>query len=455
MGSLSRYKRWIGKMISSLLPQIDPAVLLKEKISFRHGLLEWDGGRYRFGPGRPIHSQFPSCYVIGAGKGSARMAVALEEVLGDGVTDGIVVTRYGNPFHCKTIRTMEAGHPFPDEAGMRGAQEVLTLARRADKGDLVIGLWSGGGSALLPLPVPGVSLRAKQEVTEHLLKSGATISEINTVRKHLSQIKGGNLARTVSPTRMVNFILSDVVGDSLDVIASGPTVPDPSCFSDAVEIMKRYDIWSSVDRSIRTALLRGVRRIRNETPKRGAAYWHRIQNIIIGNGGLAVEAAVHSVAETGFRPKILTTTLEGEAREVARVMVSLAKEEMRRRRRNDQPVCLLAGGETTVTVRGKGKGGRCQEFALSAALSISGMKRVRVAAFSTDGIDGPTDAAGAVSDGSTLSRATRRGMDARRHLDENNAYPLFQAVGDLIHTGPTCTNLNDLYFVFIGSRTIV
>ncbi|MFQ5950368.1 MAG: glycerate kinase, partial [Nitrospiria bacterium] len=353
---------------------------------------------------------------------------------------------------CKTTRIMEAGHPVPDAAGVGGAQEVLALARRARLGELIIGLWSGGGSALLPLPVTGVSLRAKQGVTEHLLKSGATISEINTVRKHLSQIKGGNLARAVSPARMVNFILSDVVGDSLDVIASGPTVPDPSRFSDAVEILKRYDIWSRVDRSIRTALLRGIRGIREETPKRGAAYWRRIQNIIIGNGGIAVEAAARSVAATGFRPKILTSTLEGEAREVARVMVSWAREEVRRRKKGDQPICLLAGGETTVTVRGKGKGGRCQEFALSAAISISGMKGVTVAAFSTDGIDGPTVAAGAISDGSTLSRAAHKGLDARRHLDENNAHPFFRALGDLIYTGPTCTNLNDLYFVFIGRK---
>jgi glycerate-2-kinase len=255
------------------------------------------------------------------------------------------------------------------------------------------------------------------------------------------------LAKRIAPAAQIHFILSDVVGDRLDLIASGPTVADPTVLSDAVDVLKRYRLWTRIDPAVRAAL--GKRKFREEaeTPKQGASFWKEVENILIGNGKLAVTEAARLIAATGFRPKVLTSALEGEAREAARVLVALAKEE---RRKRSAPVCLLAGGETTVTVRGRGKGGRCQEFALSAAIALAGEEGVTVAAFSTDGTDGPTDAAGAVINGDTFRRAGRRGWDARRALDENDAYRFFKSAGGLIRTGPTRTHLNDLYLMFIS-----
>lgn len=430
-------KKYLKQIILPLLDALDPGTLLQKKIRFRNKKIEWDGRSYLVEPNRSV-------YLIGAGKGSACMAEALERLLGDAITDGVIVTKDGYGLPCRKIRIIEAGHPIPDEAGTTGAKEILALARRAKRGDLVIGLWSGGGSALLPLPISGISLPAKQQVTDLLLRSGAVIGEINTVRKHLSQIKGGQLARAVGNARMVNFILSDVVGDRLDVIASGPTVPDPTTFNDAIEILKRYRLWDEIDSSVRLALEEGALGERPETPKRLGRH---IENILIGNGKVAVNEAARLIRAMGFRPRILTRLLEGESREVAKVLVAMAKEIQPHIGKGEQPVCLIAGGETTVTVRGKGKGGRCQEFVLSAALSLAGTEGITAAAFSTDGTDGPTDAAGAVAIGETVRRAARKGIDARRSLAENDAYSFFDALGGLIRTGPTRTHLNDLYLI--------
>lgn len=432
-------KDWLNRLIPPLLSALDPGALLRKRIRFRNGMIEWAGGAYRLRPDRAV-------YVVGAGKGSVRLAIELERLLGKAIAAGAVVTKYGYALPCRTIRILEAGHPIPDAAGMAGARELLSLAHRAKRGDLVIGLWSGGGSALLPLPISGLSLRAKQEVTDLLLRSGAVIGEINAVRKHLSEIKGGQLARTVGPARMVNFILSDVVGDRLDVIASGPTVSDPTTFADAIEILKRYSLWKEIDRSVRRVLEQGERGALPETPKRPA---RGVDHILIGNGEGVVREAARLLRTMGFRPQILTTVLEGESREAAKALVALAKEIRRRRREKAKPVCLIAGGETTVTVRGRGKGGRCQEFALSAAVQLAGSEGITAAAFSTDGTDGPTDAAGAIADGKTAGRAARKGIDIRKSLAENDAYPFFDALGDLIRTGPTRTHLNDLYLLFI------
>jgi hydroxypyruvate reductase len=430
-------REYLQQIIPPLLNALDPGALLRKKIRYRNGIIQWDGQSYQVTPNRSV-------YVIGAGKGSARMAEELEQILGDAIADGVVVTKYGYGLPGRKVRIIEACHPIPDKKGEAGAKEVLALARHAKRGDLVIGLWSGGGSALLPLPSSGVSLEAKQKVTDLLLRSGAVIGEINTVRKHLSQIKGGQLAQAVGPARMVNFILSDVVGDRLDVIASGPTVPDPTRFSDAIEILKRYRLLEEVDPSVRLVLEEGARGERSETPKR---LGRQIENVLIGNGERVANEAARRLRAMGFRPQILTSVLEGESREVAKVLVALAKEIQHRQKGNR--ICLIAGGETTVTVRGKGKGGRCQEFALSAALSLAGSTGITAAAFSTDGTDGPTDAAGAVADGETVRLAARKGIDARRALADNDAYSFFDALGDLIRTGPTRTHLNDLYLLLI------
>lgn len=433
-------KKDLKRLIPLLLDALDPGALLQKKIRFRNQKIEWDGRSYLVEPNRSV-------YLIGAGKGSACMAEALERLLGDAITDGVIVTKDGYGLPCRKIRIIEAGHPIPDEAGTAGAKEILALARRANRGDLVIGLWSGGGSALLPLPVSGISLQSKQQVTDLLLRSGAVIGEINAVRKHLSRIKGGQLAQAVGSARMVNFILSDVVGDRLDVIASGPTVPDPTTFNDAIEVLKRYCLWNEIDPSVRRALEEGARGERPETPKR---LGHQIENVLIGNGEATASEAARLIRAMGFRPRILTSLLEGESREAAKVLVAMAKEIQPHIGKGDKPVCLIAGGETTVTVRGEGKGGRCQEFALSAALSLTGTQGITAAAFSTDGTDGPTDAAGALADGKTVRRATQKGIDARRGLAENDAYLFFDALGDLVRTGPTRTHLNDLYLLLIA-----
>lgn len=438
MTDSSGRKGWLDRLIPPLLKALDSALLLRKNLHFRNGSVQWDDFRHPLRPDRVV-------YLLGAGKASAQMAAEAERILGEAVSDGMIVTKYGHGRSGRKVRIVEAGHPIPDPAGERGAKEIAALARRARQGDLVIGLWSGGGSALLPMPVDGVSLGAKRRVTDLLLRSGAAIGEINAVRKHLSQIKGGRLAEAVGPARMVNFILSDVVGDPLDVIASGPTVPDRTTYASAVEILKRYSIWGRVDRSVRAALREGLAGKRPETPKRLP---RRIENRLIGNGALAVAELARRAEAIGWRPQVLTSVLEGEAREAAKVLVSLA-EEQRRKKRGDRPVCLIAGGETTVTVRGRGKGGRCQEFVLAAALALAGKKGMTAAAFSTDGSDGPTDAAGAVATGETVRRAARLGSDPRRALQENDAYRFFDPLGDLIRTGPTRTHLNDLYFILV------
>lgn len=431
----------IHQVIPLLLEALDPGRLLRKKIDLRKGRFHWEGGSFPLNPDRSI-------YVVGAGKGAARMAAAMEELLGDRIKAGVVVTKYGYGLPCKIVRVIEGGHPIPDRSGERGAREVLNLARRARKEDLLIGLWSGGGSALLPAPLPEITLAQKRWVTDLLLKSGATITEINAVRKHLSQIKGGRLA-AASAAAMVNLILSDVVGDRLDVVASGPTVPDPTRFSDAIGILKRYRLWTKIGLPVRTVLEQGRRGRREETPKPGDPRWRRIDHLLIGNGELAVKAAARSIAEIGYRPKILTSSLVGEAKEAGKVWAALAKEEQRKRKRRGRPVCLLAGGETTVTVRGNGLGGRCQEFTLSAALSIADLPGITVAAFSTDGTDGPTDAAGAIADGRSCRRAEGKNLSALQCLNENNAYAFFSGLGDLIRTGPTRNHLNDLYLAFV------
>ena len=307
---------------------------------------------------------------------------------------------------------------------------------------------SGGGSALLTLPWPGLDLGDLQNTTDLLLRAGATIVELNAVRKHLSQIKGGGLARLAGGARVASLILSDVVGDPLDVIASGPTVPDPTTFADAMTVLDRYGLRDRVPRAIRRHLESGLRGQLPDTPKEGADLFSRVHNVIVGSNRLAAEAAVREAQTRGLNAWLLSTFVEGEAREVAQVAAALAKELVNYDRPVPRPACLVWGGETTVTVRGQGKGGRNQELALAAALSMQDLPGVLLVALGTDGTDGPTDAAGAVSTGETVSRAAALGLDPFAYLADNDAYPFFDALGDLIRTGPTGTNVNDLLLLF-------
>ncbi len=381
--------------------------------------------------------------VVGTGKASGAMAHALEGVLGDRTSTGLVVVKDGYTAPTRKIRLVEAGHPIPDERGLRAANEMLALAQSATADDLVIALISGGGSALAPCPAPPITLEEKQVLTRLLLVAGANINELNAVRKHCSLLKGGRLAQAASPAPVLALILSDVIGDPLDVIASGPTAPDPTTYADALAILDRFGLRARAPRAVVEHLERGARGEVPETPRAADPIFRRVENRVIGNNRLVVEAAVREAETLGFRASFVTHTLRGEAREVAREFCGLATAVT-------PPACLIAGGETTVTVEGKGKGGRCQEFALAGALSLEGMNDVLLLAAGTDGTDGPTDAAGAIADGNTITKAARRNLDARASLQANDSYRFFSDLGDLITTGPTNTNLLDLYLLLVG-----
>lgn len=388
--------------------------------------------------------------VIGGGKAAVPMASAVVDILGERLNEGVLVTKYGHaqsagslspPFDPSTsnIRIIEAGHPVPDHNSVEGARAVADLARGATSRDLVICLISGGGSALLTLPVPELTLDDLQALTDALLRSGATINEINTVRKHCSRIKGGNLAQVAAPADVVTLILSDVVGDPLDVIASGPTVPDTTKVSDASDVLKRYAITGGEEAT----------RLLQETPKPDDAIFEHVQHVIVGSNRQGAMAAVTRARQLGFEALLLSTYVEGEAREVAKVAAGLAKGVRVHNDPVSPPACLVWGGETTVTVRGDGKGGRNQELALAAALALEGWSGVLIMALATDGTDGPTDAAGAVITGETIGRARELGLDPWAVLEDNDSYHLFEALDDLIRTGATGTNVNDLLFLLV------
>ncbi len=389
-------------------------------------------------------------YLVGAGKASAPMAEAIEEVMGNRLSDGVVVVKTGHGLNLRKTTVLEASHPIPDEAGLEAAQKVKTLLEKARPNDLVFSVISGGGSALLPLPSHGLSLTDKQSITQMLLGCGASIQEINAVRKHLSQVKGGQLARAAAPAPVVNLMLSDVVGDDLDTIASGPFVPDRSTFQDVALILERYDLVKRIPVVVREYVERGVKGQAPETPKPGAPEFQRVINLIVGSNYKALLAAADEAKKAGYRPLILSSYVTGETREVARVHAALAKEIRASGHPVRPPACLISGGETTVTLKGNGKGGRNQEFALAAAIELDGIKDVLLFSAGTDGTDGDTDAAGAMSDGNTCTRALQAGMSPSHHLESNDSYPFFARLGDLVITGPTRTNVMDIHLVIVG-----
>lgn len=389
--------------------------------------------------------------VVGAGKASGAMAAAVEAGLSERIADGLVVVKDGYGASTSRIRIVEAGHPVPDARGEAAAREIRTLAEGAGPDDLLLVLVSGGGSALTPAPVPPIALADKQAMTRLLLAAGANINQLNAVRKHCSLLKGGQLARAAAPARVHALLLSDVIGDPLDVIASGPTAPDASTFADALAILDRFELRARAPASILERLERGRRGEIPETPKPDDPVFGGVTNTVIGNNFLVVNAAAARARAVGYTPHVLTRALEGEARDVARTLVGLARQVRESRGPVPAPACLIAGGETTVTVRGRGLGGRCQEFALAVALELEGMDGVVALAAGTDGTDGPTEAAGAIADGMTTARARQHGHDPRRRLDDNDSNPLFASLGDLVVTGPTNTNLLDLYLLLIAS----
>jgi glycerate 2-kinase len=387
--------------------------------------------------------------VVGAGKAGAAMAAGVEDVLGERVHGGIVNVKYGHVAPTRRVRVHEAGHPMPDEQGLAGTAEMVGLLQQAGSDDLVVAVISGGGSALMDLPVEGITLEHMKALTDALLRSGATINQINTIRKHLSQVKGGGLARIASPAHVIALLLSDVVGNPLDVIASGPTVPDTTTFRDAWQVLEQFGLTGQVPEPILARLRAGMSGQIPETPKEGDEVFGGVQNVVVASNELAAEAALARAREVGFNTLLLTTFLEGEAREAGKMFAAVAREVVAYGRPVPRPACIVAGGETTVTVRGGGRGGRNQEMALSAALKIAGLEDVMIVCSATDGTDGPTDATGAIADGSTTSRAADLDLVPGEYLARNDSYSFFAQLGDLIKTGPTNTNVNDLTFVYV------
>ncbi len=449
-GDGRRQREHAVEILGAAVEAADPAAAVLRAVSLGPGGLVVGDRVYELDGG-------PRIFVVGAGKGSARMAAALESVLGDRITAGVVTTKYGYGERLSATSLIEAGHPLPDDSGRAGAARIAEMVRGAGDGDLVIVLISGGGSALLPAPAEGITLAEKIATTDLLLRSGAAIGDVNTVRKHLSGLKGGQLARLASPATVVTLILSDVLGNPLDAIASGPTVPDPSTFEEALAVVDRFNLREELPEAVRRRLMEGARGAIPDTPKPGDPAFSRTQAVIVGDIELAARAARDRAEALGYRAVMHSTRTEGEAREVgARFGQTVRAEGLAREgepppAHGGPPLCLLEGGETTVTVRGKGKGGRNQELALAAAWALDGLRQALVASFGTDGTDGPTDAAGAVADGTTMARAAALGLDARASLAGNDSYHFFEALGDLIVTGPTNTNVNDLWIGLIGT----
>jgi hydroxypyruvate reductase len=430
----------LDSVLKAALAAVEPGQAVRNALSVEGDTLQVGERRYRL-------SDYRRLLVVGAGKASAPMAAAVEEVVGDRLpTEGSVTVRYGQGVPTRHVRIHEASHPMPDQAGVDATGEIVRLLEGADERDLVVCVISGGGSALLTMPADGLSLDDMRQTTDALLRCGATINEINVIRKHLDVAKGGGLARFAAPAQIVTLVLSDVVGNPLDAIASGPTVPDTSTWAEANAIVDRFRLWDQVPSGVAERLRAGL----PDTPKPGDALFERTSTVLVGSNLLACQAAAVEAERHGYRALVLTTYVEGEAREVGRVLAGLLLEVHASSHPLPRPCCLIAGGETTVTIRGEGLGGRNQEVALAAAFALRDTPNVLLASIGTDGSDGPTDAAGAWVDGHTMQLASEHELDAAGHLAENNSYRFFERLDQLIKTGPTNTNVNDLYLLFAG-----
>lgn len=388
-------------------------------------------------------------FLFGAGKGTAPMAKALEDILGEWLTNGLIIVKYGHGIPLEKTQILEAGHPIPDKAGLEATEELLKQTQECTEDDLILCVFTGGGSALLPAPTFPLTLDEKQETTHLLLECGATINEINAIRKHLSRSKGGRLAKEAYPATIVSLLLSDVIGDRLDVIASGPTVPDESTYSDCIKIIDRYKLSDRLPKSVTDHFIKGAAGSLPETPKPGDPVFSKVQNLIVGNNRESLLAAKERAISLGYNTIILSSQIEGEAREVAHVFAAIGKEISQANLPISSPACVIAGGETTVSIQGRGKGGRSQELALACAIAIDGWEGISLLSAGTDGTDGPTDAAGAFVNGATCKRARRMNSDPRDFLLTNDSYTLFASLGDLLKTGPTRTNVMDIICMLV------
>ncbi len=425
-------------IIEAGIEAVLPENIIQNSVRLNGNILDIKGHSYDL-------SRYRRILVAGGGKASATMAAELEKILGGRITAGTVNDRYGVEAHTKIIKVHHAGHPLPTAEGVKGVKEMLDMLSSAGPDDLVILLISGGGSALLPYPVKGVSLEDTTKLTDLLLKSGARIAEMNSVRKHISAIKGGQLLKYVDSATVVSLIVSDVVGDDTGFIASGPTTPDDTTFADALGILKRYNIHDKAPAGIIKHLDAGARGEIPETPDNGDPIFARTANILIAGNSVALEAAAKKAFELGYSPLILGSDIIGESREVGLVLSGIARSCLQSGNPVKPPAAIISGGETTVTIRGKGKGGRNQELVLGALQNmVPGMTIISV---DTDGIDGASDACGAIADESTMKQIEKMNLSITEHLKENASYDFFNKLDDLIFTGPTGTNVSDLRLI--------
>jgi len=434
---LSRKKA--SEIFYAVLKAIDPYGLIRERIEEIRSIY--------------CEGNYGKLYLISFGKAAYPMTKAVADFTDDLLTKGIMITKYGHVTEAgvsRKIEVYEAAHPVPDLQGVLATEKIINLLEKADSATLVVCLISGGGSALLVAPHKDISLAEKQEITQLLLKAGANIQELNTVRKHLSRIKGGRLAEIAYPGRVLSLILSDVIGDPLDVIASGPTSADQTTFQDALKVIKRYNLGDKIPEKASLILIRGAAGEIPETPKEGNPVFAWVQNIIIGSNKKAIERAKREAEDRGYQTEVISADLQGEAKDAA---AWLARKSIEARRRlvvgSQGKICLISGGETTVTVRGNGLGGRNTELALAFAQEIKGVKGITLLSAGTDGTDGPTEAAGAIVDGGTIERADAVGIDPDHYLKNNDSYNFFKAVGGLFITGPTGTNVMDLQIILL------
>lgn len=433
-----------GFVFERALSAVHPERLFKESV-------RRDGEIVRFRDVVVDMSQVNRLVVAGTGKGAAPLARAAEDLLGDVISAGAITVKYGYSLPLiNRLEMFEAGHPIPDQAGLNGTSRILELVGDLNADDVVLFLLTGGGSSLLEAPYSGLKLDDLQSVTTALLACGAEISEINAVRKHLSSIKGGQLSRAAYPARVITLAISDVIGDLPEAIASGPTFPDVTTFADAWQVVEKYKLESRFPSAILRHLKAGYQGRIPETPKPGDPIFDRCSYRIIGNNHRMLEAARQAALELGYDAHILTVRMRGEARDVGRKFASLMKAIRIPSDNLMKPACLLTGGETTVSLTGNGKGGRNQELALSAAIALTETPDCLMLAAGSDGTDGPTDAAGAVVDGTTIRRAHQKKLNARAHLENNDAYPFFEALNDLVITGPTRTNVMDLVIMLLN-----
>ena len=449
----------LERIFKSAVHSVNPENLIADRMHIQDNVLFISGAQDSF---KLDLEDFSRIVVVGAGKATARMAKAVEAICGSRIGQGYISVKYGHTESLDLIETIEAGHPIPDENSIRGASNILQIADQADEGTLMLNLISGGGSALLAAPLEydiqgehiALTLQELQETTRVLLGCGASIEEMNCIRKHLSAVKGGRLAEASYPAALINLILSDVVGDRLDTIASGPTTHDSSTFAQAMTILKTYGIEKAVPERVFRTLRAGEQGMIPETPKEGALVFDRVHNIVLGSNTLALNAATQEAKRLGYHALSLSSSITGEAREAAKVFAGIAKDVQRRGMLKAKPACIAWGGETTVTLQGTGKGGRNQEFALSFLLELeeygAGYESgIVLLAASTDGNDGPTDAAGAYASQEVLARSAELSLHPMKYLKNNDSYSFFHRTGHLLHTGPTNTNVCDLQIALV------